>query len=169
MGRLAKTGIVRGKRVPVEGLVTSSDGPVLDEFSRKCLGSFGFARIADKVLHGSDLTVDEIDILIAKASVPVLMKLTQIKQPEEVELHAVPVTMLPLESWLDHDHPDTVCRRAIEHLQSIPYSDLRVVIELNDFSDLEHLWPEILTEIKKSRSDVTLIEFVKFPGKKRRC
>ena len=168
MGRLAKFGIVRGKTVPVEGLLRASTPRVLDAFSRDCLACFGFARIAEKVLENEELSSDDIEVLITKASMTVLMKLVELRgrvagqaddrqDREDGEMRVDPVVALPLAEWLEREPPDDVCRRAVQLLQTTPYHGLQVAVEFADFGRLDGLWPDLLAAIRGCRGDLTLI------------
>jgi hypothetical protein len=74
---LARFGIINGRKVPVSEIPTV-EAPKLDSFSKKALAKMGFQGIAERTLTGARLTDGDINKLLEKAGVPVLMKLVRL-------------------------------------------------------------------------------------------
>ena len=74
---LAKFGIINGRKVPVSEIPTV-EAPKLDPFSKKALAKMGFQGIAEKILVGARLSDGDLNKLLEKAGIPVLMKLVRL-------------------------------------------------------------------------------------------
>lgn len=95
MGSLARVGISSGRKVPALGLVPEvSPVPVVDSFAWRSLSYFGFGRIAEKICASVDLSVDDVELLLSKASLPVLMKLVEFFGARPAAVLPMPVKLL---------------------------------------------------------------------------
>ncbi|MBN8549410.1 MAG: hypothetical protein J0M12_08860 [Deltaproteobacteria bacterium] len=157
MGSLAKIGIAAGRIVPVAEIPGHSAAPSLSEFSRSCLSRFGFARIADRVCDGAPLNVRDVETLLSKASLPVLMKLVEIKRCSEGYAAPLPLVLLPLASWSARYDSTKILELSEGLLRGIRHKHLRVVIDELDYSKLDGELFSVLREISSCRPGVTLV------------
>lgn len=157
MGSLAKIGIASGKLVPVEDVPGFSPSPSFSEFSRACLSRFGFARIAERVCDGASLNVRDVEMLLSKASFPVLMKLVEIKHRDATFAAPQPLVMLPLSSWAARYDSTRILELSQGLLRGIRHKQLRVVIDELDYSKLDGELFDVLREISACRPGMTLV------------
>lgn len=157
MGSLAKIGIASGKLVPVAEVPGHAASPTLSDFSRTCLSRFGFARIADRVCDGAALNVRDVEMLLSKASLPVLMKLVEIKHREGSCAAPLPLVMLPWSSWTARYDSTRILELSQGLLRGIRHKQLRVVIDELDYAKLDGELFSVLREISSCRPGMTLV------------
>ena len=159
MGTLARTGIFGGKKVD---LVNQPD-PLHNEpekfsaFDRRLLTSAGILPLAQRLAQTQQLSVDEVTTLLERASLSVLLKLLRLQQLPEQNLMVASTIFLPLDTWLDRMEPSAVIRRAVTHIRKQRDLPDRVLIEIKDFTDLTHLWPDLLFELRLQLPEETQI------------
>lgn len=157
MGSIAKLGIVSGKLVPISDVPGHRAPAPLTEFSRACLSRFGFARIADRIADGLSLGVRDVEMLLSKASLPVLMKLVEIRHGADECVEPLPLVVLPLSTWVSRYCPTQILELSQGLLRSIGHKQLRVVIDEIDYSKLDGELFAVLREISTCRPGVTLV------------
>lgn len=129
----------------------------LDEFSARALSSFGFARIGEKLLNREALTVDEVRILLAEASIPALMKLTTIAGVRGATVSPRPAVVLPFNQWALQNGLARAVTMSTDFLQRIKHREVSVSL---DFIDLEHLEDEVgpaVAEIAQCRGGISFV------------
>jgi hypothetical protein len=157
MGSIARIGIFSGKPVPVGDIPGHRSPAVLSEFARACLGRFGFARIAERVALGQSLTVRDVEMLLSKASLPVLMKLVEIRHRTEEWKPPLPLVVLPLSNWTSRFSSTRVLELSQDLLRSIRHKNLRVVIDRIQYDQLDADLVALLKEISSCRPGMTLV------------
>ncbi|MCB0338088.1 MAG: hypothetical protein KDD53_00720 [Bdellovibrionales bacterium] len=98
---LAKFGISGGRKIETHQLIDTGAPTTLDRFSAGVLSRFGFLGIAQKIVEKAPLSVDDIYLLMAKAGIPVLMKLVSLKPRNIAPLELTPIIVLPLRRWME--------------------------------------------------------------------
>lgn len=146
MGTLARTGIIDGRKVLLQA--TMPGERTLSPFDASLLGSTTLIRIAEKLICREHLSAAEISEILSLRSIPTLLKLRAIIGSTFEEIESVHTLFLPIDTWLDRMDPNAVVSRAVAHIRRQRIRPDRVVVEIRDFSDLEHLWPDILDELR---------------------
>ena len=156
MGNLARSGISGGKRVPFEFL--ASDSPrVLEGGVARCLEACGLLEIAQRVLDHEPLDVTQVAQLLSNASIAGLMKLVNLAAPAtEILPLPKPLVHLPLEGWIRKTSPDEARDTAVRFLRAIPFSEIDVVIDWFNYSDLQRLL-DLSAELVRRRPGVRFI------------
>lgn len=157
MGTIAKIGIVSGRAVPLEAVPGHPGQAAFTDFSRGCLSRFGFARIADRVVAGLPLGIRDVEMLLSKASLPVLMKLVELRHGGEDCVQPMPLVMLPLSNWAARYEPTRIVELSHDLLKSIRHKHIRVVIDEIDFEKLDGELFAVLREIAHCRPGLTLV------------
>jgi hypothetical protein len=153
MGKLAKFGIVGGRKVAVEGWLGNCE---IRGMSGECLGRFGFRQLAQKIADGQVLSIDDLRVLLHEAPLGVLMKLLEIKRGSPAKLEVYPQIHLPVERMLGSERVEVLIENAAAMLREVPYPKLRVQIGIEEFSNMD-LWSEVLTALSHSREGLTFI------------
>lgn len=159
MGTLARTGIIGGKKVDLLNHTAplQSEAEKISAFDRRLLASVGILPLAQRLGQVQPLSIAEVTMLLESASLPVLLKLLRLQQILEQSLTVVSTIVLPLETWLDRMEPSVAIRRAISHIRKQRDLPDRVLIEIKDFTDLTHLWPDLLFELRLELPEETQI------------
>lgn len=157
MGTLAKRGIIRGRSVPVEGLLNDSK-LCSERFTKSTLAAFGFSQILEKILTKTPFEVEEIELLLTKAPLSVLMKLSALASVDETPIfQIVPALHLPLESWMGLGGFSYVEKKIATIFSGKLYNGLNVFSDISDFSDLMGMWRDVIAKIKEEREDLVLV------------
>jgi hypothetical protein len=146
MGTLARTAIIDGRKVLLQAAVPSDKQ--LSPYDASLLGSSAIISIAEKLVCREVLSATDIAELLTVRSIPVLLKLLSFVDADVISAQPEHTLFLPVDSWLDRMDPNAVVSRAIGHIRRQRSRPDRIVVEIKDFSDLEHLWPDILDEIR---------------------
>ncbi len=157
MGSLAKFGIIGGKAVLLDSVPGLGRSQSKEDFARSCLAKFGFSRIADRVAAGLPLNMRDIEMLLTKASLPVLMKLVELGHPGEEVTPPEPLVMLPLSSWSARYQPTEILELSQGLLKGIRHKNVRVVIDEIDYDKLDGELFEVLREISACRPGITMV------------
>jgi len=158
MGNVARRGIIDGRKVALTEVEDVPEIAVpIDSFTRECLSRYGFLQVAEKILQHERLTILEITDLLREASLPLLMKLVELKCGELLYREPVPVVVLPLPQWIKDSDELTAYERSVEFLRDIEYPQLGVVVEDIDYSRLDSDFIDLVKDIVKSRPGLTLV------------
>lgn len=143
MGELARSGIQFGRKVPVEGLVECPVPRQLSEFSKKCLGAFGFATIASRIAEGESLRYEDILVLLEKAPLSVLLKLYELTGESPADPVMIPVGFLPLHQLYQQGR-EALWEKVSEYLEAFPFAAGKICVSIDDFLTVEECYGEVL-------------------------
>ena len=134
--------------MPVEGLVEEASRVRLTDFSRKCLGAFGFASLAERLEAGELPGLDDIQLLLEKAPVSVLLKLIELVDPQPSDASSrtpdvLPIGYIPLHELLQKG-PEFAWEEVSRYLEAFPYQAGKVCVALDDYQDIEKRYGSIL-------------------------
>jgi len=113
VGNLARFGIVGGAKVAVRDLGCLPVPIHNNDFSDNALRSLGFEPIQRKIEAGARLNAGEIEALIERAPLSVLMKLVEIGRQATPHVEPSPIVTVSLAAGALNDGLD--CLRRIEH------------------------------------------------------
>ncbi|MCB9030586.1 MAG: hypothetical protein H6619_06000 [Deltaproteobacteria bacterium] len=157
---LARYAIINGKKVLLDSPApkSQSDGRTLDKFSSSMLSQFGFLRIAQKVERADELTQEDIELLLSKAGMPVLMKLVSL-QPKIREISVVrPAVILPISLWSSLGATyEEIAEESMNLLKGIPYDEVQVAIDEIDHSKLSFGLGALFIKLSQCREGITLV------------
>jgi len=134
MGKLARIGIALGQAVPVEGILSLRMPSEIDGVTRLALKHFGFDRIAEKVIAGRPLSVEDAEQVATHATLPVLLKLVELKRVSHDVVEPLPAVLLPVRRWLTRFGIPRTVELALQTLEHLPYPRMRVSLEWPDFA-----------------------------------
>ena len=167
---LARHAIIDGKKVALIEANPHMSPDGLDEFTFGILSRFGFLSLAQKIVSRRALDVEEIEVLLTEASLPILMKLVELRKGTVVNPSITPAVVLPLSLWRRFGSDlEEAARLSKDFLQEIPHEVISVSF---DRIDLDYLQPALLRffrQIADARPGIMLLgpsidEVVAFPG-----
>lgn len=135
MGALARLGIRNGKKVPLADLPAVGRAQQLSPFVRACFGRYGFARVAERILDRHPLSSKDIEALLVRAPLPVLMKLVELKGVPENVRSPQPLLVLPLSTWVAESGAEDAREKADKMIAQFAAVQPRIVLDLLSASE----------------------------------
>lgn len=131
--------------------------PELGASVRRTIGRFGFLRIAQKIEQSLPLELDDVELLIARAGLPVLMQL-QLLRPRVFRARtAIPLLLLS-ESLSKQLLTSTSAQDGIaEQLRSMSYPEIHIMFQTNAPAQLAEKVAPIIERLSKVRPGLTFL------------
>ncbi|MFM1847829.1 MAG: hypothetical protein RL417_1303, partial [Pseudomonadota bacterium] len=148
VGKLARFGIVGGERVSVQTLGCLPVPIPTHDFAERALKQLGFNETRERVIHRKRLERSEIERLITRAPLSVLMKLVELGAHASAQVAPTPILALSLGGEL-HD--------PALYLSQIEHPALEVLLDEIDLRRLGDGLEERIAEIAKARPGLTLV------------
>ena len=157
MGELAKSGILGGRKVPLEGVLALNTKPRTGKFSLECIRRAGFQNISQKIIDREVLEEEEIAALLFEAPMPVLLKLVELRFGSNLRrIEPRPMVILPLSRLLRDNGKQAVSVYASAFLRSLEYKKLRVILDHVSVEALNAGLLEVINDVANCRSGLCL-------------